>query len=428
MTAPVYIVHCIDTEGPLAEEPLGLDSPKPFRPIDENFSDLDAVIAAHRPRVLGRWEDVFEMLRRATSEEFRKKSLDSDGRGWVYNWFCMDHVGFIDNPRQRAMGIHNVFDVYRRMADQQKQGDPIHWHFHPMSTYREAHRCATSYINSPELWDILCRRLIDRGYFPIANRSGFQDQRPDSHWFLEQFIPFDFSNLAGETIDTKINPDLAEGRFNDWRLAPSDWSTYHPHHDDYQSPGQCRRKIARCLNVLSRFANLNEAEMEKCFRRAADGKPTILSFASHDWRDLTTEVNYVRYLMARVSKRYGHVPIKFAEAVNAFNAVHPPSSDPPLQIEVTAHSDERGYPRRVDIKTVRGRIFGPQPFLAVRTRSKRYIHDNVNRGSEPGSFNYIFDEHSILPEDVSAIGIAGNDAAGQQFIYVKEMENNRIAR
>jgi hypothetical protein len=412
----LYIVHCVDTEGPLAEQPLGLDY-EPPRSINENFGEgLVETIAAHRQRVLGRWEDIFQMLRHATSEEFRNRTRDSEDRGWIYNWFCMDHVGAMENPRQRAMGIHNIFDVYHRLVDQQKAGDAIHWHFHPTSTYHQAHRCATSYINSPELWEILCRRLIDRAYFPVANRAGFQDERPDSHWFLEQWIPFDFSNLAGGTIDIAANPDMVDGRFNDWRLAPADWSTYHPSHDSYQLPGSCRRKIARCLNVLSRFANINEEEMDKAFRRASGGRPTLVAFSSHDWRDLTSEVNYIRYLIARSSKKYA-VGVKFCEAVEAFNAVHPEPVAGPLELDISFRRNAKGHPIRLDIGTVSGKIFGPQPFLAVQTRSRRYIHDNFNLGNEHGSFNYVFDEHSILPEDISSIGVAANDAAGRQFIY-----------
>jgi hypothetical protein len=400
----VYIVHCIDTEGPLAEQPMGLDY-KPPTPIQEDFgAGLSSTIAAHRPRVLGRWEDITDMLAFATNPDFRK--------GWVYNWFCMDHVGYLDNPRGRAMGMHAIYDVYRRMVEDQKAGDSIHWHFHPMSTYREAHRCATSYINSPELWEILCRRLIERNWFPVANRSGFQDQRPDSHWFLEQFIPFDFSNLAGAPIDKATNADLAEGRFNDWRGAPDDWSTYHPSHDDYRQPGACRRKIARCLNVLNRFANLDQAEMDKAFERASDVGPTIVSFASHDWRDLTTEVNYVRYLIDHARRRYPLVNVKVSEAVEAFNAVHPAPSHPPLKLSVRFNGS------RIDVSTEQGQVFGPQPFLAIKTRSRRYIHDNMNRGERPGEWWYGFDEHSVDLGDVEVCAVAANDAAGHQHISV----------
>jgi hypothetical protein len=93
----------------------------------------------------------------------------------------MDHIGYIENPRHRAMGIHQVFDYYSKMVSQQKNIDSIHWHFHPMNNYRDAHRCATSYLNSPELYYIIGRRLLDRHWFPRANRPGFQDERQDAH-------------------------------------------------------------------------------------------------------------------------------------------------------------------------------------------------------------------------------------------------------
>jgi hypothetical protein len=425
----VYLVHCIDTEGPLAEMPLSLTEPTDG---EQRFSapdfahDLARIIARHRKSTLGTWETIFAMLKRALSPEFRRKTVDSEGGGWIYNWFCMDHLGFVENPRQRVMGVHNIFDVYRRIVDEQSTGDSVHWHFHPMSTYREAHRCATSYINSPELWDILCRRLIDRRFFPIANRSGFQDQRPDSHWFLEQFIPFDFSNLSCGEIDPVVNPDLAAGRFNDWRWAADDWSTYHPSHDCYQLPGSCRRKIARCLNVLSRFANLDKFELTKAFRRAQDGKPTLVAFASHDWRDISLEVEFVRSLLKAMAPDFPGVSVKFSSAVDAFNAVHPPRDIKPFKLAAALQFNDSGLPTRLDVEVPRGRLFGPQPFLAIRTRSRRYIHDNFNYARSLDSFYYSFDQDSISPDDVSAIGVAGNDEAGRQSIHVIEIDQTRL--
>ena len=38
--------------------------------------------------------------------------------------------------------------------------------------------------------------MIDRQWFPAAHRPGFHVIRPDSHWFLEQFVPFDYSSQA----------------------------------------------------------------------------------------------------------------------------------------------------------------------------------------------------------------------------------------
>ena len=79
-----------------------------------------------------------------------------------------------------------------------------------MSTYNEAHKCASSYVNSPELYQIITRRIIERNWFPVVNRAGFHCERPDSHLFLEQWIPFDLSNLSTEDYSELENSVILE--------------------------------------------------------------------------------------------------------------------------------------------------------------------------------------------------------------------------
>lgn len=421
----VYISHNIDTEGPLGVTlPALSHGEQRFPHLDVDFSscNYEGLVDRHRRLVLGSWQEVISMLNVATSREFRSRMLDSFEGGWIYNWFCMDHIGFIDNPRHRAMGIHEIFDFYADLVGRQRFGDALHWHFHPMSTYREAHRCATSYQNSPELHYIIARRLLDRRWFPRANRPGFQDERQDAHWFLEQWIPFDFANANSGRLDEAKNPDMVDGRFSDWRFAPSDWRTYHPHHDCVQREGACRRKIARSATLLNRFAPLMEADLESAFRRAAEGLPTLVGLESHDWRDMTLEVLYVHFLLQRVSPRYPTVKFKFSEAVEAFNAVHPAGVGEPVRLSCMLHLDDNRRPRRIDVEVTSGKPFGPQPYLAIRTRSKRIIHDNMNYWRSLNDFNYVFDAESVLPGDVDAVGIATNDAAGNQSIHVIEID------
>ena len=138
-----------------------------------------------------------------------------------------------------------------------------------MSTYNDAHRCATSYVNSPELYQILCRKIIERNYFPSVFRAGFQAERPDSNLFLEQWIPFDITNMSTHNNkDLDMSLDFKFGRSGDWRRAPKDWDIYHPSHDDYQTPGICRRWIGRALNVMNRIASINQKEVDKAFNQA----------------------------------------------------------------------------------------------------------------------------------------------------------------
>lgn len=37
-------------------------------------------------------------------------------------------------------------------------------------------------------------------WFPLVNRAGMHNERPDSNWFLEQWIPFDASNQSIEMM------------------------------------------------------------------------------------------------------------------------------------------------------------------------------------------------------------------------------------
>src|SRR3569833_595736 len=161
---PVYIVHCIDTEGPLHESLTATferlrdifhlewePSETTLRKLQAGTLDLNGIEAAVQrvvdPHLLAyndTWDKVDAMLARIMSEEFRKRLPDSAGEGWVYNWFCVDHVDYDVNPRRRDMGYHNVFEHYSWLLKQNIQcRDGLHFHYHPHSFSREAHRSAT---------------------------------------------------------------------------------------------------------------------------------------------------------------------------------------------------------------------------------------------------------------------------------------------
>jgi hypothetical protein len=54
------------------------------------------------------------MLRKIFSQSFRNEHKDSFGRNWIFNWHCLDHVGYKHNPRRRDLGYHKIFDHYNR--------------------------------------------------------------------------------------------------------------------------------------------------------------------------------------------------------------------------------------------------------------------------------------------------------------------------
>jgi len=436
MDNTVYIVHAIDTEGPLyesltatferLEDIFGIQLP----PSYENLRRLrhreiplegkeDAVALLLDPALINyndTWDKIDNMLSTILSREYRCRNVDSYGGGWVYNWFCVDHIGYEVNPRRRDMGYHNIYDRYVEFLDQYDAFmDSIHWHFHPMSTYKEAHRCATSYENSPHLHQILCRRILERHFFPSVFRAGFQAERPDSHWFLEQWIPFDGTNMAIENPEEfELHNDFKKGRSGDWRRAPADWSIYHPDFYDYQKPGGCKRYIARFLNGNTRIANITQYEVDKAFARAAEGLPTLMGIASHDFRDLKIEVDLVIEFISKAAEKFPKVTFKYAEAKEAFNAALHQENSEKLALDVNLYKENDVY--QLDVKTLSSEVFGPQPYLAIKTKSGRFIHDNFDFGLDRKSWHYVFHYDTVLSEDIEMIGVAANNMYGDTFI------------
>jgi len=439
-TKEVLIAHCIDAEGPLHEsleakferlkDLYGIDHLTPTKETLGKLQraeldlgglehDVAQTLNGHLVNYNDTWDKIDVMLEHITAPEFRNKLPDSFGGGWIYNWHCVDHVGYEYNPRRRDIGYHNIFDRYKQaLTHMPGCKDGLHWHFHPISTYKEAHRCATSFINSPELYQILSRRIIERDWFPTVYRAGFQTERPDSNWFLEQWIPFDISNMAlDDNRELNKTIDFRNGRSGDWRLAPSDWSIYHPSHDLYQLPGNCRRWIARALNVMNRIASIDQREMDKAFERANAGKTTLVGISGHDFRNLGAEVDYVRGLILNSLKKYPDVKFRYCEALEGFRRALFPEGlkgiiDDPLDLELIYHPATADDVPSIEVLSKTGKIFGPQPFLAIRTFSRRFIHDNFDFSTSLDRWFYAFHADTLPITDVAEIGVASNDRYG----------------
>ena len=435
MTAPLYVVHCIDTEGPLYEsltatfERVKSIADITLEPTRENLvrlrrkeiplggkEDMVALVVSEQLLAYNdTWDKIDNMLRAIMRPEYRQRHADSRGNGWIFSWFLLDHVGYDTNPRRRDIGYHNVFDHYLEMIrETESHQDDVQFHFHPMSTYREANVCATSYLRSPHLLETLARRIIDRNWFPSCFRPGFHAERPDAHWFLEQWIPFDFANQATAS-DIVLQRDVAAGRLGDWRRAPNDWSHYYPDHDDYQVPGRCRRTIFRCLNVGTRFKLLDQAEVDRAFARANAGHPTVLAFTNHDFRDMRPDIESTHAMIQDASRRFPHVQWQHAKAIDAGRATLGLRPDPDFKLAATLAND--GGVLRLDISATT-RTFGPQPFLAIKTRDRRYLSDNLEIHEPHKRWSYTFDDDTVPSEAVDCVGVAANDPNGTPNVVV----------
>ena len=261
---------------------------------------------------------------------------------------------------------------------------------------------------------------MERQWFPCVYRPGFHTTRPDSHWLLEQFIPFEYANQAMVEKDTGFL-DLGNGRFGDWRHAPKNWTPYHPHHDDYQKVGDCRRLIARTLNVGTRHNLLQEEDVEQAFYEAEQGLPVVLSFNNHDYRDIRPDVLRVQELLKGISSRYPSTKFRYCEAREAMrSALHLPEQNP-IKFEIKL---EKG---RLSIKTQLP-TFGPQPFFAIQTKDNQFFHDNLDFQKPFYEWSYMFDELTYPLGSIAKIGAGTCDANGNVTVVVVNPEDGSFSQ
>ena len=441
----VYIVHCVDTEGPLNESleaafqrievVSGIrlsPSKETLKKIQNKQLELDGyeeiLATAFSERIMAYnkdWSYLDAMLDNLTSKEFRQKYADPNGNGWQYTWFIMDHVDYEDNPRSKITGYNSIWNHYKEYYRLHCiEEDEFQWHVHPANAYNSGNHCGVSYWNSPHVLQSLCHRLIDGGVFPLAFRAGFHTERADSHWLLEQYIPFDFSNQAIKTAKVEDKQiDLAGGRFGDWRRARSDWGWYHPSHSDYQTVGTCNRIIFRCLNVGTRLRLITQEEVDKAFQRAGEGKDTILAFCDHDFREIKYDVEEVFDYVKCSASKFPDVAWENATAAHAAKKVTGIRYE---EINIITETEQIGRNRvKINIET-NIESFGIQPFFAIKMRGNIYRAEQLDIQIPYKKWSYVFDDDTIYADDIELIGIATNSKCGSGALIVIDLDNQVI--
>jgi hypothetical protein len=430
----VLIVYCIDAEGPLYEsleatferiaERFDIHLPPSqatlrklqqgdFEPkIREQIAGREAglmnMISPTRLDFAADWKTLNERVARCFETEHRMLLPDSRGQGLVYSWFCVDRVGMDHNPRRRALGYHSIIENYLEWLRESPVAsqDETYWHYHPISFFNEAHKCANNISHTNHHLQVLCRRVIDLGFFPVAFRPGCDVERPDINLFLEQWIPFDYGNVGGEQTEAEQQQaDLAGGRYGDWRRAPRTWGTYHPSINDYQIPGTLNRYMARCRYAEGRVNKITQPDIDAAFRQARDTGQALLSFMSHDNRHLAAESEQVLEMVAQAAKRHPETPFRYVNAREGIQIYErlDPNRRPRLEVTV----DGNMLVVRTDDE-----LWGAQPFLCFKTVTNQYFHDNFDKQSGE-LFTYIFDDLTIDLAAIETIGVAANGKNGE---------------
>ena len=310
------------------------------------------------------------------------------------------------------MGFHGVHEEYQRILKKYNcKEDRIYWHYHPMSFSLDAHRSGNNFNFTNFHNEILTRRIIDHSWFPAAFRPT-SSIRMDGNVWLEQWIPFELGNMNVDDHESLINNQRLTGIYgldNDCRGAPTDWSIYNPDVRDYRKRGSLKRYIGRCLNVKSYTLEINEKELRKAFEKAEKGENVLVSVTNHDFRDMVSETNEFIDLVKSVSEKHPEVGFKWSSAVTAFRDVLDIKRQKPVSLSISISDNI------LSVKSDK-QIWGPQPFLAIKTKEGKYYTDNFINDDE-FNWRYSFDSWTIELDAIEKIGVATNDLSGNSVVY-----------
>lgn len=331
----VLVVHTVDTEGPLGGDARRLPDGSP-----EFFDD---------------WDDILASLAELTDPAWRAANGDSFGGPYRFTWFILDFTGFRTNPKNRVAVAHDTWD---RISSLPVEPDALEWHYHAPPASGVGDHWAESWLESDEHNRILARRLLERRAFPAAYRAGGTiEDEPASRW-LEETIPIDFSNRVSER--SASGADLYHF---DWHGAPAIWGSYHPSLCDLRRPGTMRRFVYRSLDLRSRYNEITQEHVDACFREVGEtGEPRVLSWFSHDNRDMRPETFHAVELLRRAEERTG-VRWRSCTAVEAHRRYHGLEPQP---LELAVERDAAGATLRASAPP-----FQRVPFIAARLADGR---------------------------------------------------------
>lgn len=405
----LYVVHCVDAEGSLYESlsatferlrKIGIyglsETEETIHKLQRQGLDLGgreaeiaSFLAPHRLNYMDNWNKLEKMIRKVTSQKFRSKYLDSLRQPYKFSWFIMDFVGFKTNPRRRPEGFHVMWDWYNGLLKNQTFGDGFFWHFHTVPATREGTEYNPCWTNNDYHEQVLCRRIIERDWFPSVFRSGASIEGLDLSFWLEMFIPFDFSNSS---VPVRFNEERIHG---DWRNAPTDWSGYHPNFYDYRIPGTMRRSIFRCLEIDNGRHRLNKNDVIGAFEQANKGNPAVLAFSNHDRRDMEPEIDYMHNLLTACSQNYPEVEWSYQNALDAVRLTKRLN---------TCHGNNLYLSKKKGLLWISSEVptFCLLPFVAVKDKSGIFYRDNPMQESANRKWVYKI-RH---PEKAEIIGVA----------------------
>lgn len=388
MTGTVHIVVCVDTEGPCAD------------PDD--------------PELLPTWDAVDAAMDKLFDPGFRDRHRDPSGTSLCFGWFFLTWTGFSSNPRERDFGYHRVRDHYlERWGDAiAAYGDEQCWHYHHPPASGIGNEWGLDWSASVEYEQILSHQVLERGWFPVCFRAGGTILSPESSRWVDAWFPIDYSNRAPLEM-----PGLV-----DWSSGVAEWKLYHPSPEDFRIEGSGRRRMARCLDLMTGVYRLSDADLESAFARAEGGEPAIVACFEHDYRDIEGRLHDFAALVESAASRHPDVEWRYAAPLEAVRGYLDVARPRPLELDAFALDGE------VYIRSSEP-LFQSIPWLAIESLGEvSHVEDGIVR-LEPTRWRWTppaglaWEQLGVAGStdlgEAAAIAISPGDGPGSLFLRTR---------
>jgi len=387
----IYVIHAVDTEE------MGLDPKQQINTL--NLSNY------------GPGSDVEYVL----SEPYRNVNRDSFGGKIKLSWFLMNDEAYCQSTQADCNIIHTTMRQYTQKA--KAYGDTYSWHYHhqdwndlnndgiffwnQLLTFNQTPYTHGTDVELAE--KMLASQILDQQFYPSLIRMGWVWENTDFSNWLDDILPYDFSNLAPMYNNQSTSDGI--GNVYDWRRALANWSAYHPSSSDYQLPGNLKRQVFKCGGSL--------ADVFNAFNLANQGQDVLICTYIH-----SNYVYFDRYSwlnsLHEVIRRYPEVKYKF---VNALEGIHI------MQNIIDEQAPSANVNRQGEVYTlITNEPLFAYPFGAIKkpdgsyARIKPQVLEPVISGT---SYGWTF---NLAGLDYSEFAIGGSDQSGNTFVTQKYLD------
>lgn len=382
----VLIVHCVDTEGPIGGNVRrNLDGSKEF---------------------MDNWKDIKNSLTHITNKKFRSDHSDSLNNQFKLNWFIMDFTGFKTNPKNR---IEKYNDTYDNIKSLNTSVDSFHWHYHQPPKCGTGDMWSDDWENSNEHYNILGNRIIERNDFPECYRAGGTIEDNKCSLWLEDNLMIDYSNRVSH------RSQYTENIFDfNWYNASSEWGYYHPDKENFINKGNMKRLIARCVDLKSRLHELNQNQIDQVFLQSKkESKPILLSYFSHDHRDMVPETMKSIEMIRKASEKH-NVEFKWCDALEAIQIL---KNIKPEKVKIGIAK----MPKNILKIHFNKEIYQKNPFVYTQDIFGKISYHKLKLERVPNCPVYLLRCFLNINKDMKKIGIACTSMSGNKSILVKEL-------